>query len=481
MFPLILNILYGLAAVLYLPILLYRILVLRKDRAGWRERLGRVRPRVGTRPCILVHGVSLGEINATRSLVAEIERRLPKYEIVITATTQTGYDAAQRHYAPKVVCRYPLDFSWMVRRFFDRVRPAAVVLMELEVWPNFIREAARRDIPIGIANGRITEARSMRRFRLPIIRALARSMFSQLAWVAAQTRAYADRFAELGVEHARIDVTGTLKYDTAIVADTVDGADALAFALELDRDRPLWVAGSTGADEEPRLLDAYRRLLSAHPGVQFAIIPRHPERFDAVARLIESAGFPCLRRSTHPDLHGQDARQEQRRRRQRAGAARGTMSAPSASGDPPYIILGDTMGELRKFYALATVVFVGRTLVPLGGSDVMEIAGLAKPIVFGPHTENFADVVDALLAAGAAVRIQDVETLVATLSALLSDADRRAGLGRAARQVVLENVGATRRTVDLLCTSLGLRADHPETSIATPQIDLQSPVSSIGG
>jgi len=430
-----LDLLYLPLAVGYLPFLLYQMIALKKNRRGWAERFGAVAPRMGERPCVWVHAVSLGEVNATRSLVDEIARRLPDHEIVISTTTDTGYAAARRQYPDRPAFRYPLDFTFAIERVFRRIRPAAIVLMELEVWPNLLSLAQRRGIPVCVVNGRVTEEKSMRRYRWPVVRTLARRMFGRLAVVAAQDEIYAERFVELGVPSDRVHVTGSMKYDTALVADEIPGADALAAAMGIISKQPLIVAGSTGPDEEGLLLDAYRSLVSEKPGVQLAIIPRKPERFDDIARLIESRGFTCIRRSERLD-----------------GA-----SIPHSAFPIPHstVFLGDTMGELRKFYSLASVVFVGRTLVPLGGSDLMEVAALGKAMCFGPHVGNFADVASKLLSSGGAVQMRSADDLLPTFRDLLADHARAGELGRRAREVVQQNLGATKRTVDLLVDCLG--------------------------
>lgn len=423
--PLLLDLVYLPVLLGFVPILFYQRFVKGKKRGGWAQRFGSIPFQPSGRPVIWVHAVSLGEVNATRSLVAEIEKRLPDHDVVISTTTDTGYAAASQHYSASRVFRYPLDFSFVVRRVLNRVRPAAIVLMELEVWPNFIEIAAARGIPIGIANGRVTEEKSMRRFRTPIIRSLARRMFSRMAWVGAQDEAYAARFRELGVSADRVHVAGNLKYDTASVSETVPGAAELASAMGIRADAPLIVAGSTGPGEEELLLAAYRDVLRSHPTTQLAIIPRKPERFDDVARMIESGGFACIRRSKQPD---------------------GTTN--SATGGT--VLLGDTMGELRKFYSLATAVFVGRSLVPMGGSDVMEVAGLGRAMCFGPFMENFADAAEKLLSADAAIRLTGTVELATTLKVLITNQPRREQMGRSAQEVVRQNAGATARTVDLL-------------------------------
>jgi 3-deoxy-D-manno-octulosonic-acid transferase len=431
----VLDVIYTLAGIIYLPILLYRMIILGKSRSGWAERFGFVEARPGTDRCLWIHAVSLGEVNATGTLVKAVQRDLPHLPVVISTTTDTGYDRARQIYPNLRVFRYPLDFSWAVGRTIRRLRPAAIVLMELEVWPNLIDVARRRGVPVMIANGRITEQRSMRRFGRPVIRSVARWMFSQLSCVGAQDETYARRFRELGTPADRVHVTGTMKYDTAGVADHVDGQDGLAEEMGIDRSRPLWVCGCTGPGEEAVVLDAYARLRRNMPDLQVAIIPRKPERFDEAAAEIEKRRLRFIRRST-TRAPQQDHRGGQN------GAS---------------IFLGDTMGELRKFYALADVVFVGRTMCPLGGSDVLEVAGLAKPIVIGPSVYNFAEPVQMLLDGGGVIQIDKmvdqpgaVERLAEAVGPLLTDDEARRALGQAARQVLLANQGATARTVTLL-------------------------------
>ena len=438
MSPLLLSALYVPAALLYLPLLIYQMVFLKKNRRGWRQRFGGLPRRKSDRPCIWIHAVSLGEVNATQSLVEEIDKRLGGHDVVISATTDTGYAAALRHYPQRHVVRYPLDFSFAVNRAFDRIRPDAVILLELEAWPNFVTIAARRHIPVGIANGRLTEEKSMRRFGLPLVRSLARQMFSRIAWTAAQNEQYAARFRKLGARAESVTVTGTMKYDTALIAERVPGDRELACAMGIESGAPLLVAGSTGPGEEQMLLDAYAELRAEFPKLRLAIIPRKPERFAEVARLIEARGFGCRRRSVHPDDTQANA-----------------TVATSQPTDDHSVILGDTMGELRKFYALADLVFVGRSLVPMGGSDMIEVAALARPMCFGPHTQNFVDVAETLLAAKAAVRLGDRSDLVRVARELLRDCGAAGEMGRRAQDVVRQNRGATQRTVDLLCASLG--------------------------
>lgn len=421
----LLDIAYLILAIAYIPILIFQRVFRGKIRTGWGERFGHVPIRVGDKPCIWIHAVSLGEANAAISLVAEFRRRLPDHDIVVSTTTDTGRAAAIKHFGDASVFRYPLDFSWMVRRALDRIRPRMVILMELEVWPNFIDIATARGIPVGIANGRVTAEKSMKRFRRPIISSLARRMFGKLAFVAAQDKTYANRFIDLGVRPDRVRVVGNLKYDTALIADRVEGDAALGAAMGIDPARPLLVAGSTGPGEEAMLVECLPRLEPHAPGVQLAIVPRKPERFDEVAALIEAHGHACIRRTQRPD---------------------GVEYGPIPSNA---VFLGDTMGELRKFYSLATCVVIGRTFIPQGGSDMMEVAGLGKPMMIGPYVENFADAARQLHEANAALWI-DKPTICPGLPNMFIGEEFGPEMGKRAREVVRRNQGATARTVDFI-------------------------------
>ncbi len=451
------NIAYLLAGVFYLPVLVYQMVVQKKNRHGWHQRCGHVQLPPTSRRRIWLHAVSLGEINCTPELVRQLSLAVPDCEVVVSTTTDTGYARGCELYPPERVFRYPLDLSWMVGRALARIRPSLIVLVELEVWPNLVRLARRRDIPVAVINGRLTERSARRLARLGVV---TRAMFSQLAWVGAQDQAIAERFERLGTPPDRITITGSLKWDSAEVVDAVPGADALAEAMGIPRERPLWVCGSTGPGEETLILEAYEKLLaSGDTPVSLAIVPRKPERFAEVAALIRNRGFECVRRSEHAD---------------------GSPRAPSAS--PRTVFLGDTMGELRKFYTLAGVVFVGRSLVPMGGSDPMEVAALARPMIVGPHMDNFQMPVDCLRAKDAIRVVRTPAELADTVAAVgcvpdaptgvgrvpdapvgcVPDAPANngaskthpTGLGQRARQVLLENQGATARTVRALAELL---------------------------
>ena len=420
----LLDLIYAVAVCLGWPILVYRRWKRGPSQVPLREYFGQVPSRAVSARCVWIHGVSLGEINATRTIEDELRRRAPDTQVVFSSTTRTGLDRAKALYPKHLVFRFPLDFSFAIRSVLSRIRPSVIVLMELETWPNLVDIATARGIPVIIANGRITAERSVRRFNWPIVRRLARRMFGRIRWVGAQDGTYSSRFIELGVSPERVQVTGSIKYDAAETSDRIDGQDELAEAMGIDAEQPLWVCGSTGPGEEEMVLDAYARLLRDHPDLQLALIPRKPERFNEVAALIVQRGYACLRRSTGAPL------------------------TPDGVAEPRPVFLGDTMGELRKFYALATVTFVGRSLVPMGGSDVMEVAGLAKPVIVGPYTDNFTEAVNLLLAEGALRRISEPGALATVVSDLLRHAERRTQMGRAGRKAIQSRAGATRKTVD---------------------------------
>ncbi len=385
--------------------------------------MGYVPKRNVVRPAIWVHCVSLGEANLVRSFVKEIRETLPKFDVLISSTTDTGSDRAARLYGEiGTVFRFPLDLSWWMGRALDRLNPSLIVLVELETWPNLLALARKRGIPVAVVNGRLTE-RSFRRYKR--LRPLVRPMFRDLTVVVAQDEAVADRFIALGTPANRVRILPSMKFDTAEVADGVDGAADLAALLGITPEIDLWVAGGTGNDEERAILDAHRRVQQKHPGARLAIVPRKPERFDEVAETIGRMGFRCIRRSRCRQAAHQTIARDQ-------------------------VILGDTMGELRKFYSLAKVAFVGRSLVPMGGSDMMEAAGLGKPVLVGPYTDNFVEPMKILTQAGAAAVVHGSEDLAGRVVELLAEPARAASMGRCGQEAIRANKGASAKTLDLL-------------------------------
>jgi 3-deoxy-D-manno-octulosonic-acid transferase len=405
-----------------------------KKRHGWRERFGHTPALPApTRPRVLLHAVSVGEVNALRPLVPLLT---PHVEVVISATTDTGLTRARELFDQTcTVVRYPLDFSWAVRRFLNAIRPDAVALVELEVWPNFVRECARRSIPVGIINGRLSE-RSFRGYRR--LRGFFGGLLRRLAFAAVQDEAYAERFRALGMPEDRCLITGSMKWDSAYVAGEgvplVPGAVELATELGIDRARPLIVAGSTGPGEEELLHNA------TPPEVQLLCAPRKPERFDEAAAALPG----CVRRTQRP--------------------------AGSPAGRPADRFLLDTIGELRKAYSLADVVVVGRSFGDLFGSDPIEPIGLGKATVIGPAVDDFATVVEVFERGGGIVRVTR-ESLPGVLRDLLADPARRRELGERGRACIRGQQGASRRHADLI---LGLVARPDGTQLAQEQRDTTS-------
>ena len=402
---------------------LYRVIRRKRYRSGWHQRFGKLARRFPDKKCIWIHAVSVGEINATKTIIAELKKRFEDFEIVISTTTDTGFERAAKLYADDFeVFYFPFDLSWVVRRAFNRLRPSFCILMELEVWPNFTKIAAGRDIPVVIVNGRLS-TKSFRGYKK--IKFITRKIFERITLVLAQTSEYAQRFEKLGCNPDKVVVTGSLKYDTAHIADKVDGADQLAEQLNL-QDK-LWVAGATGPDEEKIILETHKELRKQDDlaGLGLAIVPRKPERFSEVASLIKQNGFDLIRYSQIKE-------------------------SPGTVIENNTVILGDTMGNLRKFYSLASAIFVGRSLVPMGGSDMVEAAALGKCTIFGPYAFNFNHSVDALIADHGAIMVNDKDELFEALHKCLTDDNFAAQLATNGQNVIRENQGATKKSIEAI-------------------------------
>jgi len=288
------DIAYAIGLTLSAPVWLVRAKSRRKVLTALRERMGDVPTREGRGKAVMIHAVSLGEMNATRELVAKLRESRPDLEVIVSTTTATGWERGQALYekTPGVtLIRYPLDWTTAIARVLDRMRPDLVVLMELEVWPNFVKQCAKRGICVIIINARLTTS-SFRNYRLA--RPLARSMFRRVGLVCAQDEVYAKRFIDVGAPEARVRVTGTMKFDNAKIEERVEGADELASEVGLARGAKVWVCGSTGPGEEQIILEQYRKM---DPKPRLVIVPRHPERFDEVAKLIQNNGFELTHRS----------------------------------------------------------------------------------------------------------------------------------------------------------------------------------------
>jgi 3-deoxy-D-manno-octulosonic-acid transferase len=410
------------------PWWLFRMATTQKYREGLLERLGLVPLRLAKsldergrkRPMIWLHAVSVGEVLAASRLVGELDRALPSYRLVISTTTRTGQELARDRFGPDRVFYCPLDLPWAVRATLNALQPRLLILAETEFWPNLLSGCFRRGIPVAVVNARISD-RSWPRYRR--LRALWKPFLERLSRVLAQSETDAERLKAIGCSLERVTVAGNLKFDVraAVEAEATRLLKALAPTLRLV------VAGSTLEGEEAVLVEAWPRLLEADPQLALILAPRHPERFGAVAALLNRAGIHWVKRS---DWRSQPAE---------AGK-------PLLPGE---IVLLDTIGELASVYSLAAVAFVGGSLIPAGGHNPLEPAQFGVPIVMGPHYANFRAITDDLRA-HQALRIAAKETLAVTLINLLIDTASANAMGERARQIFNRQAGATGRCVDAL-------------------------------
>jgi 3-deoxy-D-manno-octulosonic-acid transferase len=432
------------------PLIVFRMLVRGKYRTGWGQKLlGRVPRRTGAGRCLWFHAVSVGEVLQLEPLFEMLLGRDPALEIVISTTTATGFDLARKYYPGRQVFYFPLDFSWAVTAALERIRPTAIGLVELELWPNFILAAARRRVPLMLINGRMGE-KSFRGYRR--IRPLVRRIVQKFNALAVQSDDYARRLIALGAEPSRVEVTGSIKFDRVETDRANSRTDELRRAFGLAPAETVFIAGSTQEPEERYALESYSQLRPRFPGLRLILVPRHKERFEAVARLVEDEfGLPLLRRSKSRQRLGGSAFP--------GGAWERECSEKEASRDASAVILLDTLGELSACWGLAQIAFVGGSLTRRGGQNMIEPAGYGAGVLFGPNTWNFKDVVELLLAEDAALIVRTPLELTARLEELLADPTRGAELGERAQRLVAVQRGAAALTVDLIIRHLPPPAD----------------------
>ena len=402
----------------YSPVLAWRSVIDARYRRSFRQRTGRVRIEADGRPVVWIHGVSVGEVKAAANIIARLRKERPDLQIVLSSTTPNGHQVARQDHPDLQVVFYPLDFGYWPGRALDRIRPHCVLLMELEIWPNFLQAAARRGVPVAVINGRISE-RTFHGYRR------AKGLLPQLDRIrlfCVQDAAYQKRLLDLGVDPSTVVVTGNMKYDSVVMGGFQPEGAALRRWLAAPG-RLVLVAGSTHADEEVSVCAA----MAAHEasrGVRIVLVPRHPERSASVVDALRAEGRAPVRWS---ETNG------------------GTAPLPEDA-----VVVVDVIGQLQKFYAACDIAFVGGSLIPHGGQNMLEPAAQGRAVVFGPHTTNFRTDVELLLREEAAVRVADVRELGAQVAALCGDADRRRALGERAQRVIASNQGATERTLDLL-------------------------------
>ena len=418
---------YVTALALSSPYLFLKLLASDRFRAGLTHRLGWIPPRNGERPCVWVHGASVGEILTVKTLVKSLEKEFNNLDIVVSANTNTGLSVAEKCFTGKKLFYFPLDLSWVVDKVFEAVNPRCVILVELELWPNFLIAAAARRVPVVLVNARLSE-KSLRCYR--VLRKMSKGFFESLTRkenvFCARTETDAARLSELGISAAQIFVTGNMKYDNVEVDVPEDTKNRLMGLFEIESGDKVVVCGSTHEGEEAILLRTFKQLRVKHPQLRLVLVPRHVERISEVIRLVHSMGLRSVRKTS--------------------------LDKGEKIGGQKYetVIVVDTMGELLTIYSVADGVFVGKSLVPQGGQNVMEPAGLAKPVMVGPHTFNFKDAVQSLKDSNAITIVQDETSLREEMSHLLERPDECREMGARAQSVVIKQGGATDRNMKVL-------------------------------
>ena len=437
------RLLYIIAVYLAAPVISLLMLIRGlKDRSYWRnfsERFG-FGPKLDTSG-VWIHAVSVGEVQAAAPLVGSLRQHFPDIPLVVTTLTPTGAARARSLFKDGVRVRYvPFDLPGSVKRFFDRVHPRLAVIFETELWPNLYHECGRRRVPLVLASARIS-AKSAGRYRK--LGTLFKGALSQGVVIAAQTTGDADRFREIGADPERAHVTGNLKFDFAVPPNTATQGQQLRERYA--RGRPVWVAGSTHRGEEEAALEAHKLVRSIHPSALLVIVPRHPNRFNDVANVIAHSGVRFARRS-----------------REEADVDNiGNIAAAE-------VLLVDTLGELLDFYAAADIAFVGGSLVPIGGHNLLEPAALGLPILTGPHNFNSEEVARLLISRGAAEVVPDARALGRRVAALLSNPDERARIGAEGQASIDNNRGALAKLLGLINPLLQQPLAPTPTSTRTP-------------
>jgi len=423
------SVLLGLGFLLLLPKFLLDAFRYGKYISGLRERLGVLEKLDNDgRPVVWLHCVSVGEVQAARPLFQAIRQDFPDYAIAVSTVTVTGQQLARQVFENEAerIFYFPIDWRWTVQRSLNAINPSVVLIMETELWPGFLRECRRRSVPAAIVNGRLSE-KSFRRYKL--IPSFVSKVVNCLDLAVMQADADADRIQALGLPRELVLVSGNMKFDAGQIDKTNSVTEELATRFQL-RDGPILLAASTHDPEEQIVLEAFYQLRAtqATKNLRLIIAPRHPERFAAVASLLNASKFAVVRRSDQP-------------------------GANDSNSD---IMLLDTIGELRSVFPLASLVFVGGSIAPVGGHNILEPAAAGTCIVTGAHTENFDEIVRTFAAQKAIIQLGHIRNgdaaivLASVLASLLHDGQQRLDLGARAKALVEENRGATARTMQVL-------------------------------
>jgi 3-deoxy-D-manno-octulosonic-acid transferase len=419
------SLLLSLGLFVLIPHFLFQALAHGKYIAGLRQRLGSV-PQLNGKPVIWLHCVSVGETQAARPLAKRLKQQFPHHDLVVSTITLTGQNLARDVFRNEAasIFYFPFDWRWTVRRALKAVNPAVVLIMETELWPNFLRECKTRRIPVAVVNGRISR-QSYRRYRL--IKSFLRRVLSSLSIAVMQSETDAQRLEDLGMSREKLFTAGNLKFDADLARELTGKTEELRTRFAFDRSVPLILAASTHGPEEQIILESIQKLRQTQP-VRLMLAPRHPERFNEVASLLQKSGLPWTRRTNPPEANDANAT----------------------------IILLDTIGELPATYTLADIVFVGGSIVDKGGHNVLEPAAAGATVVTGAHTHNFHAIVELMNEAGALVQLPVLDDAVASdeiayvFEKLLASPPEREELGRRAKQLITANQGAADRTMQLI-------------------------------
>ncbi len=421
------NLIYALAICLVSPVIAYRMIRHGRYRRGIGQKLLGLSRASGQRlrgsgNCIWLHAVSVGEVNLLGGVIAKIRQSAPATAIVISTSTDTGYDLAVKKFGADRVFFCPLDFTWAVRRTLKNLMPTQLVLAELELWPNLVQAAQLFGIPVRVINGRLSERSAARYIRFA---PLTKSTFERLSWVGCQDESSRDRFEACGVASDRLQVTGSIKFDDAPASRDTAGVQSLVEWSGADPWHRVWVVGSTQAGEETMAIDIYNHLRTDHAELRLILVPRHRERFDEVAAIVQAAGLNVQRRSTGKSLF-------------------------NSRWNNDTVILVDTIGELRNWWGVGQIATVGGSFGARGGQNMLEPAGYGNAVSFGPNTRNFKQIAQQLIDNGGAVRTATASELSRFVRRCLTDIPAADSLGRSAQQVIARHRGATKRTIAVL-------------------------------
>ncbi len=417
------NLLLFISALFLVPYYLLRGLRYGKSRRGIRERLGIYSPEqllaIQAKRTLWIHAVSVGETRAAMPLLKQLRRDYPEFQILVTNVTETGHSVALEVEEIDLCLFFPFDFSTAVHKALTTIKPELIIIVETELWPNFIRQAGYVNIPMILVNGRISD-QSFPRYRF--IRFLFRPILEKFSALCMQSQIDAERIAVLGAPDHRVENTGNLKFDYEPITVTEEQVCQYKQRYRLPEQVSIFVAGSTHPGEEKQLLDAYRKISAqTERKLLLVLIPRRPERKREVQALLKELKFQYRLRSL--------------------------LSGDDDLLSPGEVLLVDTLGEVLDFYSIADLVFVGGSLIPRGGHNLLEASLLAKPVIFGPHIENFKEISAKIVRAGAGVKVADQLALVRQSVVLLNDPIRCRAMGEAGRSLIAENAGTTERTM----------------------------------